>query len=88
MELLVSDPVPARVEIPATGAILSVVTFPKNKSSKSKSFANPYAIAFAVSSALPPPTPSRISTFSFLAISNPSLQCSNLGLGTTPPKST
>ena len=68
IELLVSDPVAAIVEMHPIGAILLVVTLPSSRSSSSKSFASPYPIPLAESMALPPPTGKIKSIFSSLHI--------------------
>ena len=71
-ELLISLPAAAIVSTTPTGSADSGVLFLSYKSHTSKSAAAPYAIAFAESITLPPPTASMKSTPLDFASSMPS----------------
>ena len=88
MPRLVSLPVAGNVSTTPTGMVSFGHNFPSKKSHTSPLYFAPIPIAFAESTALPPPTASIKSIFSSLHIFIPSLTRLNLGFGLTPPSST
>ena len=87
-ESLVSLPAAAIVSTHPTGVdLVSMISPPQISSRDQSGFATPWAIAFAVSIELPPPTARRKSAPNSIAFSTPSCAYAIRGFGFTPPNS-